>query len=57
MKHVVFYSGGVASYCVAKRVVQQYGTKDVVLLFTDTNYEHEDLYRFLDESCARLGVA
>jgi 3'-phosphoadenosine 5'-phosphosulfate sulfotransferase (PAPS reductase)/FAD synthetase len=56
MKHIVFYSGGIASYCVAKRVISEHGQQNVILLFTDTNYEHEDLYRFLDESCAKLGV-
>lgn len=55
MKHVVFYSGGIASYIAAKRLVAKYGVSDVVLLFTDTKYEHEDLYRFLDETEASLG--
>lgn len=55
-KHVVFYSGGIASYCTAKRVVERHGADSVALLFTDTNYEHEDLYRFLNEGAARLGV-
>jgi 3'-phosphoadenosine 5'-phosphosulfate sulfotransferase (PAPS reductase)/FAD synthetase len=56
MKHIVFYSGGIASYCTAKRVVKQHGAKNTVLLFTDTKYEHEDLYRFLHESAKKLGV-
>jgi 3'-phosphoadenosine 5'-phosphosulfate sulfotransferase (PAPS reductase)/FAD synthetase len=56
MKHIVFYSGGIASYCAAKRVVNSHGAENTVLLFTDTNYEHEDLYRFLEESSAKLGV-
>lgn len=56
MKHVVFYSGGIASYCVAKRVVASHGADSVVLLFTDTNYEHEDLYSFLHASAGKLGL-
>jgi 3'-phosphoadenosine 5'-phosphosulfate sulfotransferase (PAPS reductase)/FAD synthetase len=56
MKHIVFYSGGIASYCAAKRVVQENGRDSTVLLFTDTNYEHEDLYTFLKDSSDKLGV-
>lgn len=55
MRHVVFYSGGIASYIAAKRVAAAWGKENTVLLFTDTKYEHEDLYRFLDETEARLG--
>ena len=56
MRHIIFYSGGIASYITAKRVVHKHGADSCTLLFTDTNYEHEDLYRFLDESCKHLGV-
>jgi len=56
MKHVMFFSGGVASYISAKRLVSKYGKENVILLFTDTNYEHEDLYRFIDETVAKLGA-
>ena len=56
MRHVIFYSGGIASYITAKRVIARQGAANCTLLFTDTNYEHEDLYRFLDESCKHLGV-
>ena len=56
MKHVMFFSGGVASYISAKRLVTKHGKENVVLLFTDTNYEHEDLYRFIDETVAKLGA-
>jgi len=48
---VVFYSGGVASYCAARRVAED----NPLLLFTDTRYEDPDLYRFLDESANKLG--
>jgi hypothetical protein len=50
------YSGGVASWAAARRVIARHGIEDVVLLFTDTKMEDEDLYRFLDESGQALGV-
>lgn len=50
------YSGGVGSYCTAKRVVQQHGAEHTTLLFADTGIEDEDLYRFLHESSAKLGA-
>lgn len=53
---VVFYSGGIASWATAKRVIERHGTDGLVLLFTDTNSEDEDLYRFLDETAIRFGV-
>lgn len=56
MKHVVMYSGGIGSWMAAKRVVEQYGTDDVQLLFTDTLIEDEDLYRFLSETSDELGA-
>lgn len=64
MNHVVQYSGGVASWATAKRVVERHGTKDVTLLFADTkghstnphDGEDADLYRFLHEGAANLGL-
>lgn len=56
MKHVVSYSGGVGSWAAAKRVSEKYGTENLVLVFADTLIEDEDLYRFLDESAANIGV-
>ena len=56
MKHIVFYSGGKASFLAASRVIEWYGAESVTLLFTDTMVEDTDLYRFLDESSAALGV-
>lgn len=50
MKHVVMYSGGIGSYFAAKRVVQKENPNEVILLFTDTLMEDEDLYRFISES-------
>jgi len=50
------FSGGVGSWATAKRVVERHGTEGVVLLFADTKMEDEDLYRFIDEAAANLGV-
>lgn len=54
MKHVVFYSSGAGSWGAAKRVIDQYGPDDVVLLFTDTLMEDSDNYRFLVEGAEAL---
>lgn len=54
MKHIVFYSGGLGSWATAKRLVERYGKEDVILLFTDTLIEDEDLYRFLIESTSEM---
>ncbi|MDF9491385.1 hypothetical protein P5772_02355 [Bacillus cereus] len=56
MKHIVFYSGGIGSWYAAKRVIDKYGTENVILLFSDTLIEDEDLYRFLDETSNDFGV-
>ncbi|MCM3178548.1 hypothetical protein [Cytobacillus horneckiae] len=56
MKHIVFYSGGIGSWMTANRVIERYGKKDVILLFTDTLIEDEDLYRFIDETVLNMGV-
>lgn len=53
---VVFFSGGACSYCAAKRVIENVGKENVVLLFTDTKIEDEDLYRFIDEAAEKLGA-
>lgn len=54
MTHIVFDSGGAASYIVAKRVAEKHGTGELVLLFTDTRSEDADLYRFLIEGAASV---
>jgi hypothetical protein len=40
----------------AKRVIEQEGKENVILLFTDTLIEDEDLYRFMDETVKEMGV-
>lgn len=56
MKHIVFYSGGIGSWYAAKRVIEKHGKENVILLFTDTKTEDEDLYRFLEESAKKIDV-
>jgi len=56
LKHIVFYSGGIGSWATAKRVISKYGKENVILLFTDTLIEDEDLYRFIDETVEEMGV-
>jgi len=54
-KCMVFFSGGLCSYLAAKRCVEMFGADDVLLYFTDTSYEHETLYKFIDAAADRLG--
>jgi len=56
IEHVVQFSGGVCSFWAAKRVIERFGSDNVVLLFADTCMEDEDLYRFLRDAEAHLGV-
>lgn len=53
-RHVVMASGGIGSWCAARRVATEHGTADLVLLFTDTLGEDGDLYRVLIEGSAWL---
>lgn len=55
MQHVVMFSGGIGSWACAKRVADKYGTENLILLFTDTKSEDEDLYRFLYQASANVG--
>lgn len=56
LKHIVFYSGGIGSWMTAKRVIAQHGKENVILLFTDTLIEDEDLYRFINETVKEMDV-
>jgi hypothetical protein len=53
--NVVLFSGGAGSWAAAKRVAERHGTDGLVLLFTDTKTEDEDLYRFITEAAANVG--
>jgi hypothetical protein len=56
MKHVIMYSGGIGSYMAAKRVAQRECIDDIILLFSDTLTEDEDLYRFIEETKEEIGA-
>jgi 3'-phosphoadenosine 5'-phosphosulfate sulfotransferase (PAPS reductase)/FAD synthetase len=56
-KHIVFFSGGLGSFFTAKRVIEKHGKENVVLLFTDTKTEDEDLYRFMKDVEKHLDIS
>lgn len=56
MKHIVSLSGGTASAVAADRVINRYGKENVTLWFADTNWEDEDLHRFMEEILARWNM-
>jgi 3'-phosphoadenosine 5'-phosphosulfate sulfotransferase (PAPS reductase)/FAD synthetase len=56
IKAVVMYSGGICSFLAAIRAVEKFGKEHTVLLFSDTQIEDEDLYRFLREGAEYLGA-
>lgn len=57
MKHIVLFSGGLGSYFTAKRLIEQgISRQDIILLFTDTKTEDEDLYRFLGDATKKLDI-
>ncbi|MCK9871408.1 hypothetical protein MRI28_17480 [Nocardiopsis dassonvillei] len=55
-RHVVQYSGGIASWATAAEVISRYGPGCVSLLFADTLVEDPDLYRFLADTTRAFGV-
>ena len=52
--HIIFFSGGLASFAVAHLVKERNPNDNIVLLFTDTLFEDEDLYRFIKEASDKL---
>lgn len=56
MKRVVMFSGGIGSWYAARRVREMHGVKDMVLLFTDTKSEDDDLYRFIRDAAEDIGA-
>ena len=56
IKHIVFYSGGLGSWATANKVIKKHGKENVILLFTDTLMEDEDLYRFLRDTEKDFGI-
>ncbi|GIM98062.1 hypothetical protein [Paractinoplanes toevensis] len=55
-RHIVQFSGGIGSWATAMRVAARYGTQDLVLLAADTKTEDPDLWRFVADAGAHLGV-
>lgn len=52
--HIIFFSGGKSSFAVAAYVKENYPDENIVLYFTDTLWEDEDLYRFIYEASDKL---
>lgn len=52
--HIIFFSGGKASFSVADYVRTNYPNDNILLYFTDTLWEDEDLYRFINEASDKL---
>lgn len=52
--HVIFFSGGKSSFTVAHLVKERYPRDNIVLYFTDTKWEDDDLYRFINEASDKL---
>jgi 3'-phosphoadenosine 5'-phosphosulfate sulfotransferase (PAPS reductase)/FAD synthetase len=47
--NIATISGGIMSFYSAFLSIQKYSKENVLLYFNDTKWEHEDLYRFLDD--------
>ena len=56
MQYLVSFSGGITSWGAARRLIDQQGRDNVTLLFADTLIEDPDLYRFIGDAVANLGV-
>ena len=64
MKRIVMFSGGVGSWATARRVADEFGTKDMTLLFADVKGdnpsphagEDEDTYRFIEDAAEQIGA-
>lgn len=54
--HIGMYSGGASSAFVAYHMVKQYGRDNCMLLFTDTLWEDEDNYRFMEDTAEYIGL-
>lgn len=49
MKYVTSLSGGAASAVAHTRAIERYGKDNVIAWFADTQWEDDDLYRFLED--------
>lgn len=52
--HIIFFSGGKSSFSVADYVKTNFPDENILLYFTDTLWEDEDLYRFIHEASGKL---
>lgn len=52
--HIIFFSGGKSSFAVAHLVKERFPNDNILLYFTDTLWEDEDLYRFIHEASEKL---
>lgn len=52
--HIIFFSGGKGSFSAADYVKTHFPDDNIVLYFTDTRWENEDLYRFINEASDKL---
>jgi hypothetical protein len=52
--HIIFFSGGKSSFSVAYIVKRNYPNDNILLYFNDTEFEDEDLYRFIYEASDKL---
>lgn len=52
--HIIFFSGGKSSFSVADYVKTNFPDDNIVLYFTDTLWESDDLYRFIYQASDRL---
>lgn len=54
MNRIIFFSGGKGSFKVAAHLKENYSNDNIVLYFTDTLWEHQDLWRFMFEVSDKL---
>lgn len=54
--HVAMFSGGAASAYVAYNMVNRFGKENSILFFTNTLWEDDDNYRFMEEVSEYIGV-
>ncbi len=56
MKHVIQFSGGLASAYVAWMCVEEFGKNNCILLFHETGVEHPDNVKFKENVCNFLEI-
>lgn len=54
--HIAMFSGGAGSAYVAYHMVQKYGKENCILFFTNTLWEDEDNFRFMEEVSNYIGL-